>query len=107
MQRLNAVVSSLAMHAPVVMIGPAERQGELAALVAAGAGDYVARDANCLESAVVRIRKRLRQGRLMTRGAPSASGRQREDKRRIGKKGFWRGASPELDNPTRGNVCSA
>src|SRR5260370_17824135 len=48
MPRLNAVVSSLAMHAPVVVIGPAERRGGLAALVAAGASDYVPRHANCM-----------------------------------------------------------
>src|SRR5713226_10278353 len=39
--RLDAVVSSLAVYAPVVVIGAAERRTELSALIDAGAADYV------------------------------------------------------------------
>src|SRR5215475_10613077 len=39
--RLDAVVSSLAGYAPVVVLGNEERPAELDALVAAGAADYV------------------------------------------------------------------
>lgn len=39
---LNSVVSALAAHAPVVVIGAAENQRALASLVAAGAADFVA-----------------------------------------------------------------
>ncbi len=107
MPRLNAVVSSLAMHAPVVVIGPAERQGELAALVAAGAADYVARDANCLESAVLLIQKRLRQARLMTRGVANFAESQRENESSIGNEGFGEVLRHELNNPLTGILGNA
>ena len=42
-ERLDLAVSSLATYAPVVVIGDAEHQTELSALVAAGAADYVVR----------------------------------------------------------------
>ena len=60
-QRLEAVVTSLAIHAPVVVIGTAERRVELAALIDAGVADYVKRDERCLLSALGLIRSRLRQ----------------------------------------------
>src|SRR5258708_11540149 len=59
--RLDAVVTSLAVYAPVVVIGTAERRGELSALIDAGAADYVMRDGGCLPSALGLIRSRLRQ----------------------------------------------
>ena len=49
--RLDAVVTSLAVYAPVVVIGKAERRVELSALIDAGAADYVTRDGGCLPSA--------------------------------------------------------
>jgi signal transduction histidine kinase len=61
--RLDAVVSSLAIHAPVVVIGPAECEEELSALVAAGVADYVARSANSLKTALQRVEQRLRGAR--------------------------------------------
>src|SRR5260370_12694443 len=59
--RLEAVVTSLAIHAPVVVIGTAERRVELAALIDAGVADYVKRDERCVPSAIGLIRGRLRQ----------------------------------------------
>jgi signal transduction histidine kinase len=59
--RLDAVVTSMAVYAPVVVIGTAERRAELAALIDAGAADYVKRDGGCLSSALGLIRRRLRQ----------------------------------------------
>src|SRR5216683_5784577 len=59
--RLEAVVTSLAIHAPVVVIGTAERRVELAALIDAGVADYLQRDEKCLPSALGLIRGRLRQ----------------------------------------------
>jgi len=107
MPRLDAVVSSLAMYAPVVVIGPAERRGELAALVAAGAADYVARDANCLESAVVLIQKRLRQARLMTRNAANFAKSQSENESIIGNEDFGEVLRHELNNPLTGILGNA
>jgi signal transduction histidine kinase len=59
--RLEAVVSSLAVYAPVVVIGTAEHRVELSALIDAGAADYVMRDGGCVPAALSLIRGRLRQ----------------------------------------------
>ena len=50
--RLDAVVTSLAVYAPVVVIGAAARRAELSALIDAGAADYVMRDGACLTTAL-------------------------------------------------------
>src|SRR5580704_11000799 len=59
--RLDAVVTSLAVYAPVVVLGTAPRRPELSALIDAGAADYIMRDGGCLPSALGLIRNRLRQ----------------------------------------------
>lgn len=59
--RLDAAVSSLASYAPVVVIGDAEHQNELAGLVAAGAADYVVRTSECLTVALGLVERRLRK----------------------------------------------
>src|SRR5881296_2626718 len=61
--RLDAVVTSLAIYAPVVVIGTAERREELSTLIDAGVADYLKRDERCLPSALGLIRSRLRQAR--------------------------------------------
>ena len=67
---LEAVVSSLAIHAPVVVLGPEEKRPELAGLIDAGAADYVARKENCLAEALGLIQRRLR---LAQQGSGSAA----------------------------------
>jgi len=57
---LEAVVASLAIHAPVVVLGTAERRAELAGLIAAGAADFVERKLNFLGEARAVIERRLR-----------------------------------------------
>ena len=59
--RLDAAVSSLASYAPVVVIGDAEHQTELAGLVAAGAADYVVRTSESLTVALGLVERRLRR----------------------------------------------
>lgn len=59
--RLDAVVTSLAVYAPVVVIGTVTQRAELSALVDAGGADYVMRDGGCLPAALGLIRGRLRQ----------------------------------------------
>lgn len=56
---LTSAVSSLANYAPVVVIGPPERRGELSALVSAGAADYVERCEGCVPLALEHIERRL------------------------------------------------
>jgi signal transduction histidine kinase len=60
MPRLRSVVSSLAMHAPVVVIGARDQQSELAFLIEAGAADFVERRGGCLPIALEMVERRLR-----------------------------------------------
>ena len=60
-QSLEAVVAPLAVHAPVVVIGPAEKRGELAGLIEAGAADFVERKTDAFAEARGLIQQRLRQ----------------------------------------------
>ena len=60
-QSLEAVVAPLAVHAPVVVIGPAEKRGELAGLIEAGAADFVERKTSAFAEARGLIQERLRQ----------------------------------------------
>jgi signal transduction histidine kinase len=64
--RLQTAVSSLASYAPVVVIGDAEHQTELAGLVAAGAADYVVRTSECLTVALGLVERRLRKAQSGT-----------------------------------------
>ena len=105
--RLDAVVSSLAIHAPVVVIGPPERQGEMTALVAAGAADYVTRNASSLEAAVGLVEKRLRQARLVSRSAARFAQSKREDSSRSGNGDFGEILRHELNNPLTGILGNA
>lgn len=59
--RLESAVSSLVTYAPVVVIGQASHQGDLAPLVAAGLADFVVRCAGCLPVALGLVEQRLRQ----------------------------------------------
>jgi signal transduction histidine kinase len=59
--RLDSVVSSLAVHAPVVVIGAADQQSELAFLVESGAADFVERAGGCFPIALELVERRLRQ----------------------------------------------
>lgn len=78
-ERLDLAVSSLATYAPVVVIGDAEHQTELSALVAAGSADYVVRNEECLMVALGLVERRLRKaqneaGSVSTRPATPIAG---------------------------------
>src|SRR3984893_13336497 len=60
MPRLDSVVSSLAVYAPVVVIGALDQQSELAFLVEAGAADFVERGGGCVPIALGMVERRLR-----------------------------------------------
>jgi signal transduction histidine kinase len=107
MPRLDAVVSSLAIHAPVVVIGPPERQGEMTALVAAGAADYVARNESCLQAAIGLVEKRLRQARLMTRSVARFAPSKKEDSSSSDSGDFGEVLRHELNNPLTGILGNA
>lgn len=72
--RLDSVVSSLAVHAPVVVIGAADQQSELALLVEAGAADFVERAGGCFPIALELVERRLRQAQhAVVQEQPSGS----------------------------------
>lgn len=60
-QSLESVVAPLAVHAPVVVIGPAEKRGELAGLIEAGVADFVERKTSAFAEARGLIQRRLLQ----------------------------------------------
>lgn len=97
--RLDAVVTSLAVYAPVVVIGTAERRVELSALINAGAADYVMRDGGCLPSALGLIRNRLRQARRMADSTLDSFEDAAED--------FGEVLRHELNNPLTGILGNA
>jgi signal transduction histidine kinase len=107
MPRLDAVVSALAIHAPVVVIGPAERQEEMLALVTAGAAIFVARDRSSLETAVALVEKRLRHVRQTTRSAARFAESQREDCGSAEREDFGEVLRHELNNPLTGILGNA
>jgi signal transduction histidine kinase len=97
--RLDAVVTSLAVYAPVVVIGTAEQRVELSALIDAGAADYVMRDGGCLPSALGLIRSRLRQAQRVADSAHEPFEEAEED--------FGEVLRHELNNPLTGILGNA
>ena len=97
--RLDAVVTLLAVYAPVVVIGTAERRSELSALIDAGAADYVMRDGGCLPSALGLIQSRLRK-------AQRVADSEREPFEGVGED-FGEVLRHELNNPLTGILGNA
>jgi len=97
--RLDAVVTTLAIYAPVVVIGTAERRVELAALIDAGVADYVQRDGTCLPSALGLIRSRLRQAQKVAESTQESFAESVED--------FGEVLRHELNNPLTGILGNA
>jgi signal transduction histidine kinase len=98
--KLNSVVSALAVHAPVVVIGGPERQDEIAPLVASGAADFVERADNCLRQVVSRVEERLKHSKAMGESAkPVAALRDDQD--------FGELLRHELNNPLTGILGNA
>jgi hypothetical protein len=62
--RLDAEVSYLAVYAPVVVIGDADRQTQMSDLIGAGVADYVVRKPDCLSIALGLVERRLRQAQF-------------------------------------------
>jgi len=97
--RLEAVVTSLAIYAPVVVIGTADRRVELAALIDAGVADYVKRDERCWPSAFGLIRGRLRQAQKVAESTHESFAESEED--------FGEVLRHELNNPLTGILGNA
>lgn len=100
-QSLEAVVAPLAVHAPVVVIGTAEKRGELAGLIEAGAADFVERKTNAFAEARGLIQQRLRQApRKLVENASDAPGDG-------GEEDFGEVLRHELNNPLTGILGNA
>lgn len=99
-QSLEAVVAPLAEHAPVVVIGPAEKRGELAGLIEAGAADFVERKTNAFAEARGLIQQRLRQAPKKIDDAPNECDEGREED-------FGEVLRHELNNPLTGILGNA
>ena len=97
--RLDAMVTSLAVHAPVVVIGTAESRKELSTLIAAGAADYVARDRGCLPVALGLIQRRLRRAQNAVGGTLEPFEKWQEN--------FGEVLRHELNNPLTGILGNA
>ncbi len=98
-QRLDAVVTSLALYAPVIVMGTAERPVELSALIDAGAADYVMRDGDCLPSVLDLIQSRVRQAQRVADSELEAFEEAEED--------FGEVLRHELNNPLTGILGNA
>lgn len=97
--RLDAVVTSLAIYAPVVVIGTAEQPTELSALIAAGAADYVAQNGGCLPVALGLVQRRLLQAQRVAESTPGPGEEGKED--------FGEVLRHELNNPLTGILGNA
>lgn len=69
-QRLDNIVTSLTVHAPVVVIGAEERRTGLSELIASGAADFVVRDGSCLPETLSVIQRRLHSARRVRELSP-------------------------------------
>jgi signal transduction histidine kinase len=99
--RLDSVVSALAVYAPVVVIGGADREWELAALVAAGSADFVSRAGGGLPVALGLVEQRLRhaQHAPVLPTAPNGEAKEQE--------AFGETLRHELNNPLTGILGNA
>jgi signal transduction histidine kinase len=102
-QSLAAVVAPLAVHAPVVVIGPAERREELAGLIEAGVADFVERKMNVCAEARGMIQRRLRQLQQEARQEIAGTKDVFDD----GEEDFGEVLRHELNNPLTGILGNA
>lgn len=105
--RLDAIVSSLAGYAPVVVMGHESRPKELDALVAAGAADFVKNSESDLPAAAELVERRLKQTRVVKEQVrlarlDSAGGNIRDDAEDFGQL-----LRHELNNPLTGILGNA
>jgi signal transduction histidine kinase len=103
MPRLDSVVLSLAVHAPVVVIGALDQQSELAFLVEAGAADFVERAGGCLPIALEMVERRLRHAQQA-----AIQGQKSENAKSIlSGEAFGQVLRHEMNNPLTGILGNA
>jgi signal transduction histidine kinase len=105
--RLEAVVSSLAGYAPVVVLGNEARPAELDALVAAGAADYVDLPLKNLPVAADLVERRLKQSRQFEENISAAKLESEGQDAIHGAEDFGQLLRHELNNPLTGILGNA
>lgn len=106
-QGLWAAATSLAESAPVVVIGSAEHQAELTALLASGAADYVTRSESALNVAVGLVERRLRHRLLRPSLVPPVTQLPNLPLEPIEPRDFGEVLRHELNNPLTGILGNA
>src|SRR4029077_5522856 len=101
--RLNSVVSALAVHAPVVVIGARDQQSELALLGEAGAADFVERAGGCLPIALEMVERRLRRAQQTSSDAQQFYA----GKNIVNREAFGELLRHEMNNPLTGILGNA
>ncbi|MBZ5539759.1 MAG: hypothetical protein LAN61_04465 [Acidobacteriia bacterium] len=101
---LDLAVTLFADMTPVVVLGAPEHQGEIAALVAAGAAEFVARSGDFLRSTLALIERRLQQREQEASGASFPLARERAERLEAD---FGEMLRHELNNPLTGILGNA
>ncbi|HEY2459961.1 MAG TPA: histidine kinase dimerization/phospho-acceptor domain-containing protein [Candidatus Acidoferrum sp.] len=101
--RLELMASSLAMYAPVVVIGHSEQKSGLANLISAGVADFVVRAENCVPLALEMVEQRLRRAEQSAGATPAALPRAETN----GEPAFGEILRHELNNPLTGILGNA
>ena len=105
--QLDAVVSSLARYAPVVVFGNEARPVELDALVAAGAADYIGLPSSNFLAAADAVERRLRQSREVEERVRAAQDKAQTADGLRGVEDFGQLLRHELNNPLTGILGNA
>jgi signal transduction histidine kinase len=98
--QLDTAVNALAVYAPVVVMGRAERETSLKALIAAGAADYVPRSERCMSDALDLLEHRLARGQRIAECVPETAGEEWSED-------FAEVLRHELNNPLTGILGNA
>src|ERR1700693_1491914 len=98
--QLDSAVNALAVYAPVVVMGTAERETCLKALIAAGVADYVPRSEGCMSDALDLLEHRLARRQQISESIPAKAAEEWH-------KDFAEVLRHELNNPLTGILGNA
>jgi signal transduction histidine kinase len=98
--QLDSAVNALAVYAPVVVMGKAERETSLKALIAAGVANYVPRSERCMTDAVDLMEHRLARCQQIAEIVPAKAAEEWS-------KDFAEVLRHELNNPLTGILGNA
>jgi DNA-binding NarL/FixJ family response regulator len=98
--QLDSAVNALAVYAPVVVMGRAERETGLKALIAAGVADYVPRSEGCMSDALDLLEHRLARRQRIAESVPAKTAEEWS-------RDFAEVLRHELNNPLTGILGNA